>query len=231
MDLLYTIDSGNSQSKMALFKDGILQDYKDFQQRDPNIPVIFSNVSEKDMSLSESAINALSLKSSKEFLGMPINYSETLGIDRICVAWYAFKNLIEEEVALCIDAGTYTTIDLVTKNGFIGGHIFPGVEQFFNSYEKGALLPTLKSEDIQVDCSLGHDTFSSINNSFFLSMSSVLNHLISTNSVNKVVLTGGFAPHFFNLLENFNNIIVEYKKDLIHYSLKNIYNNVRDLKQ
>jgi len=62
-------------------------------------------------------------------------------------------------------------------------------------------------------------------------MSTVLNHLILENKVNKVVLTGGFAPHFFNLLENFNNLIVEYKKDLIHYSLKDIYNNIREFKQ
>ena len=231
MDLLYTIDSGNSQSKTALFKDGILLELKKLENRDLDIPVIFSNVSEKDMELPENAINALSLRRSNSFLDMPINYGQTLGIDRICVAWYAFKNLIEEEVVLCIDAGTYTTIDLVSKDGFVGGHIFPGVDQYFNSYEKGALLPNIKSSEIKVDSSLGTDTFSSINNSFFLSMSTVLNHLILENKVNKVVLTGGFAPHFFNLLENFNNLIVEYKNDLIHYSLKDIYNNIREFKQ
>lgn len=230
MDLLYTIDSGNTNSKMALFKDGILQGFEDFENRDPKIPGVLSTVSDQFKNVPKGFIDIDALRENKKFLGMPIHYGPTLGIDRICVAWYTYRNLIEDEVAICIDAGTFTTIDIVSKDGFLGGHIYPGVDAYFKCYEKGVKLPCLNPIDLEVKTKLGSDTITSIQNSYFLTQLTVLDHHIKQYQANKIVLTGGHAPLFFNLVERFDNLIVEYKKDLIHYSLKDIYREMQKTK-
>lgn len=226
MSSLYTIDSGNSHSKVAYFKDGILRNFTDIEDCDPSFPTIVSSVGPHQFK--ESVLFANKLRENDQFLGMPIKYDQGLGIDRICVAWYGFESLLEDEVALTIDTGSFTTIDLVSKEGLLGGYIFPGTKLYMNAYSEGHLLFSPKLDELKAESDLGHDTFSAINNSYFLFLDGVLKNLIEKHEVNKIILTGGSGELFFKFLENFNNVIVEYKKDLIHYALKDIYQRYKE---
>src|SRR5690606_20309628 len=65
------------------------------------------------------------LREKNFLLDMPIHYTESLGEDRLIAAFNTFKNHSQEKI-LVIDSGSFTTVDLVTKNGFMGGYILPG---------------------------------------------------------------------------------------------------------
>lgn len=77
------------------------------------------------------------------FFGMPVNYQNTLGNDRLVTSHLVFdliKNDLSPDKAILIDAGTFVTIDFISNKGFEGGYILPGPETLLKSYLRGEQL-------------------------------------------------------------------------------------------
>jgi len=98
----------------------------------------------------------------KTILNLKINYSETLGIDRIVDAIAGLK-LFPARDLIIIDSGTATTIDCVRANReFLGGFILPGIKITTEViHEKTAVLPKLKPADLEFS-EMPQDTVSAI---------------------------------------------------------------------
>ena len=68
----------------------------------------------------------------------------SLGPDRICAACGLFAR--GEKEGIIIDAGTAITVDLLTRDGFAGGAIFPGIDMALAALsENTSALPRLEN--------------------------------------------------------------------------------------
>lgn len=151
MENLLTIDNGNTSSTVGLYETGLskvvpLEDLSADEKSKVSV-VISSQVGDgfKDWE-GPKFIELKSLIKDNHLLEMPINYSESLGEDRLAGAYWIFKNIIKTrkaEKVMFIDAGTFTTLDLITSDGFEGGHIFPGTGTLLKSFSEGKKLPNL----------------------------------------------------------------------------------------
>ncbi len=74
-------------------------------------------------------------------LPIRINYSKTLGTDRICAALGAVKKYPLYKNILVIDFGTATTYNLISNRIFIGGLITPGIKTALKSLINNTSLP------------------------------------------------------------------------------------------
>lgn len=152
----------------------------------------------------------------KKFHGMSVNYTDTLGEDRLITGFYAFKK--HKGNTLVIDAGTFVTIDVVTTNGFEGGYIVPGAEAYFETYQKGE---NLRQFDLKFSPSAGipHDTQTAMVGSYS-AFAALVRELIREHQIQKVLITGGASPLWENLLSDLKAPpVVETHPDLIHSSL------------
>ena len=77
-------------------------------------------------------------------LPIKINYSKTLGPDRICGAMGAIKKYPKHKNYLVIDFGTATTYNIVSNGVFKGGLITPGVQTALKSLVENTTLPDVK---------------------------------------------------------------------------------------
>ena len=138
------IDQGNSRTKVALFKDGVIVKnllYRSFTSVDVErlfslYPITQSIVSSV-ANMEPAVINALNRLSKKFVLfdhltPLPIKNCyqtpETLGHDRIAAAVGA-AHLCPGQNLLIIDAGSAVTYDFVSaEQGYLGGNIAPGIK-------------------------------------------------------------------------------------------------------
>lgn len=150
------------------------------------------------------------------FTGMPVKYANTLGEDRLIEAFYCYKKM--KDSVLIIDSGTFVTMDVVTKEGFLGGYIFPGIKIYFETFAKGELLKNI-SPALSNDQKLPNDSSKAMAESY-LAFSALGRKLIADYNIQKIILTGGQS----NLWEEFlseekKNNMVETLPHLIHWSL------------
>ena len=140
-----TIDGGNTLTKYALFDtnkdliervDGDLSNLIKKYDLSPSNTICASvNVARTRKELLEfKAHDVSNYFKDSYFLDMPVHYSETLGMDRLILAYYFYSN--EKNVAL-VDSGTFTTVDLVGPSGFEGGFILPGLGLLLDTYSFG----------------------------------------------------------------------------------------------
>ncbi len=152
----------------------------------------------------------------KKFHGMTVNYSETLGEDRLVSAFYTYKNF--KTNSLVIDAGTFVTIDVVTTNGFEGGYIVPGAETYFETFRKGE---NLKAFELKAGglTGLPHDTEKAMSGSYN-AFAALVRELIREHQIQKVLITGGATSLWSELLAGMKAPpVVETHPDLIHSAL------------
>ena len=96
MKTIYTIDNGNSNPHVGVFKNETpdrVVPLKDFKADAESFRAIISNVGPKltfDPKFEEKLLDIKSLRDEKTFLDMPVNYTETLGMDRLCNAYFVF---------------------------------------------------------------------------------------------------------------------------------------------
>ncbi len=162
MDLI--IDVGNTRAKAAVFekdnlkhlfvfdKNKIILEVKKILKKFQIGGSIISAVSklspETFKKLHELLVNLIELNSTTK-IPFKNNYGtpNTLGVDRIALASYAFNDFPEKNV-LVIDAGTCVTFDFLNSEGeYLGGAISPGLAmryQSLNNYT--SKLPLLTSE-------------------------------------------------------------------------------------
>lgn len=229
---IITVDNGNTNPHVGIFQNNQLLKViplKDF------IPL------ENDFNLISNVGAALNIKPSfnlkaefkkNYFFDMPVNYAETLGDDRLIIAYALFKKSKQKEFILSIDAGTFITLDLIDHSGFAGGFIFPGIKTFLSSYQKGLQLPVLEMNNDFKLKELPHSTEEAILGATEIYLNSILENVIRRTSPQKIVLTGGGMNLIRNkILEiNLPGFQLESDPHLIHSSLFEIYQNHLQLK-
>lgn len=203
---LLTIDIGNTHQSVAAFVgDDIVEkrnliDLEDWIHFDG--PVIVSKVG-PDLPLPFPHIKSVNdFRKENKILDMKISYAQTLGEDRIAFAYYAFKKILSEKInsIMTIDAGTFTTIDFITKDGFQGGHIFPGPKTLSEIYRRGKQL-TQHSPDYDHQNEIPQTTEQAISRSLSLMIEKPIQTLIESWSPDLILITGG-ASKLLPLLPN-----------------------------
>jgi type III pantothenate kinase len=91
-----------------------------------------------------------------------LNYSQTLGIDRIVDAIAAIT-LFPNRDLVVIDSGTATTVDCINAKGeFLGGFVLPGIKITSEAiHEKTAELPYCNPYELKFS-EMPNDTFSAV---------------------------------------------------------------------
>lgn len=153
-----------------------------------------------------------------KFAGMPVNYANSLGEDRLIQAFYLFKNKKFNKPLCLIDAGTYTTMDFITSDGLVGGYIAPGISAYPSVYNRGE---NLKSRELDLSFfknELPHQTEEAMSNSYgaFPAFASFWAQKLK---IQNFILTGGSHSYWENALPSFLNCDLQTEPDLIHYSL------------
>lgn len=226
---LVTIDNGNSNPHVGFFngedfeKVIKLSDFLVNQDNYLHYKSIKSSVGKEVAGLQLDNIDISKYKKDNLFFDMKIDYSKTLGEDRLVQAYFAYQSFILNKVEkiLLIDAGTFTTADIITKNGFEGGYIFPGNQTYLNSYSNGELLPTYNSRDCSLvtESPLPTDTKEAILEGYKLSTKATFSKLIKDNNPSLILLTGGQSEYLKGFLEKESEVSVIHDPNLIHYSL------------
>jgi type III pantothenate kinase len=161
---------------------------------------------------------------------MHIHYQESLGDDRLIQSFYLFKHSLAKNILL-IDAGTFITFDFINRShseGFLGGYIFPGLNSFLKSYEKGAKLPFLNFKEIPWEKnSIPETTNEAILSATRIYLESILNH-IHKNLLDdfEIVITGGDSQKIVDILKKFSNKSLNIQPELIHHALYYAYQSL-----
>ncbi|MBK6363516.1 MAG: type III pantothenate kinase [Saprospiraceae bacterium] len=234
------IDVGNSRIKYAIFEDGnIIKSDRLDKEAFASFLEMITTYSIKTVIFSASGkyddnwISGLRSKYTTIFfdkttpLPITICYEtpESLGRDRIagCVgAWKHFPG----QTSIVIDMGTCITTNIINKNGeYLGGTISPGVQmraKAMHDFTKN--LPLVELE-LPVEY-IGRNTIHSMQNGIlrgtYYEVQSFIDNITPLFDVNNVILTGGDAKYFGNLL-NFEifalpNLVLEGLHEILQYN-------------
>jgi len=222
-----SIDLGNTNPHFGHFIDGELKNVYPISKTEI-VPASFSyaisNVTKQEIPPfleSGKSIDISIAKKNNMFLDMNVNYASNLGQDRLFQAYYLYKNFVSNKNSgILIDAGTFITIDLISKDGFMGGYILPGIQNYIETFKKGANLPTSITNDFDhLSDEIPHNTNDALSAGIQHLYFSILNSLLKSNDKAKVVFTGSqYSPLLKILKRHFNVEFIE-NIDLIHQSL------------
>jgi type III pantothenate kinase len=228
MNSIVTIDNGNSNPHFRIYEDGKASSPKPLVElQKENAIYIISQVGKNNStldSLESKLISFNKFRLANSFLSMPVSYSKSLGVDRLYQAYYLYKN--SKLPQILIDAGTFITIDLITKNGFEGGFIFPGEKTFLESYSKGANLPTLTLDQLnwQNKDEIPVTTEEAILVACKNYLRNTYKDIIEKHRDVSIALTGGNCQKHATLIQDiFPESEIEITPHLIHDSLYEIY--------
>ena len=210
MENLLTINNGNTSSSVGFYNHSLTKvvPYSELkpEERSGITHVITSEVGEGITKWDGPKFFSIKdLLKDNTLLHMPINYSETIGEDRLAGAYWVFKNFIQTRKAervLLVDAGTFTTLDLITKDGFEGGHIFPGTETLLNSFTRGSQLPELPLLSEQKNIGLPKSTEEAIYGSIQMAEQGLYEKWWNRFRPELIVLSGGAASWHKKYLPN-----------------------------
>jgi pantothenate kinase type III len=236
MQGLITIDFGNTNPHAGLFQKNqntwnlikicpwneLPVFLNQLEMTSDNTTMVLAEVKARDEELTPYLHQGFHITHVKEywrgtkFAGMPVNYAKTLGEDRLIQAFYAYKKL--KENILLIDAGTFVTIDVITKNGFEGGYIVPGIKNYFETFQKGDQLKAIDI-DKSVSATLPHGTTEAMRDSYF-AFAALAQKLISEHNLQKVVLSGGECALWKQIFDQLQlSVVVQEDETLIHWAL------------
>ncbi len=226
----YTFDIGNSNPSFGIHIDGTLKSIYPISKWETPPTKFCAVKSQVGKPLPEKIVteikdNLVELPKlhNGKFLDMPVNYQDSLGVDRLYSAYYIFKTMLQAyHSILLIDAGTFTTIDLVNNSGFKGGLIFPGINQYLKAYCAGYNLPQIELPKFNLEQikTLPTTTTSAITSSFMLQAAAVLDHLIHNVHPDLIIVTGGKHEVYRNILEKIHPTSkVSVLPSLIHNAL------------
>ncbi|WP_353168395.1 type III pantothenate kinase [Flavobacterium sp.] len=243
--MILTIDVGNTNVKVAVFKQFNIIDKFVFQKNSfqNNFKIIFK----KHPNLTKAVVASVSMLDEKDSVWLKnqievieINVDSifpfknkyttptTLGIDRMVLASGVVLHYPNQDV-LIIDAGTCVTYDFVTnKKEYLGGAISPGLRLRYNALnDYTAKLPLLQNNS--PDNYIGNSTDASIHSGVVNGLCYEIEGFISEFSVkNKqftIILTGGDAIFLANRLKSTifadENFLLKSLHQLYTYSLQN----------
>ena len=231
MNPILTIDQGNSHPHGGLFDGGVLRCVYSKNQlatlkRKDYFKAVVCQVGERNELIQRFKEDAFDLQRFKKkgfFLDMPVNYSSSLGDDRLYQAYYLFKKyLASKKAVMLIDSGTFTTVDVIDSRGFCGGYIFPGNQVFLDCYPKGYQLFRLDAENIPLSpLKLPQTTKEAMEESLKLHITSLYEKMMRQFPfVEYVMITGGSGLFVHSLLKNIHeNENIQYTPHLIHHAL------------
>jgi pantothenate kinase type III len=236
MQGLITLDFGNSHPHAGLFQknQNKWQHLKtipfselnlflpQFQMDPVNSAIVLAEVKPREEELFDYLKQGFLLTRVKDywrgnkFAGMPVDYAQTLGEDRLIEAYYLYKQ--EKTPTLLIDAGTFVTMDIINSDGFLGGYIFPSMTSYFETFKKGELLKEVALTPV-TSGNLPHQTSEAMAGSYSAFVA-LAKSLIQKYSVSRVVVTGGNSSWWMQQLGQCGaGIHVKEEKDLIHFAL------------
>lgn len=238
MDVI-TLDLGNSHPHFAHFKAGELHCVKSVSL----LPVYLQEHAHLTFSFAQSTVGAKNEYVDKlhptdfhqhflagQFLDMPVAYAPTLGEDRLYQSYYLYKNKLKAAASpiLLVDAGTFLTCDLITSEGYQGGHIFPGVRNYFSLYQRGAQLHDYIPQEIvwgERPTELPHHSRDAILQAGRLHYEALFKEIRRAYPAQSIYLTGGEAPLFKGWLGEWG-IEVQQEEHLIHHALYDLHHRL-----
>ncbi len=147
-----------------------------------------------------------------KFFGMPVSYANTIGQDRLIQSFYTYKRKLPP--TLLIDAGTFTTIDIVTEKGLLGGYILPNFSDYFSLFQKGEGLKSFKEEIIFKE-DLPQTTSEAMSFGYFANVE-LIKKIIKNLDLKQIIITGG-RSEFWSKLDL--NLPAELNPNYIHESM------------
>lgn len=237
--MIYTLDIGNTRTKLAMFENNSLlkTEYLSTKNLQEELLFFFKKNKIKPKIILASVVHLDSdllnwLQTHTDFIQishttpLPVTNKyqtpHTLGIDRLVVA--AGSTIVYPNTArLIIDAGTCITYDFVnTENEYLGGAISPGLQlryKALNDYT--AKLPYLQTEDINYF--IGKNTNESIQsgviNGIVAEIDNIIDHYKKDYSDLTIILTGGDTVFLAKRLKN----IIFANPNFLSESLNHIY--------
>ncbi len=151
------------------------------------------------------------------FAGMPVNYANTLGEDRLITAFYSYKK--DKTPTLIIDAGTFVTMDVVTEKGFQGGYIIPGIKTYFASFTQGEQLKNVELHQ-NLQGNLPQNTADAMSESYF-GFAALAQKLVLQHQIKRILLTGGQNSLWEGLFKELpEGVVLQTEPNLIHLALQ-----------
>ena len=243
--MVLTIDVGNTNVKVAVFKQFNLTDKFVFQKNNfqNNFQIIFkkypnhskailssvSMLDEKDIVWLKNQIEIIEINANSVFpFTNKYTTPNTLGTDRMVLAAGAVIEYPNQNI-LIIDAGTCVTYDFITnKKEYLGGAISSGLRLRYQSlYNYTDKLPLLQNNT--PDNFIGNSTAQSIHSGVVNGLCYEIEGFISEFSVKNeqftIILTGGDAIFLANRLKSTifadENFLLKSLHQLYTYSLQN----------
>ncbi|MBM3917400.1 MAG: type III pantothenate kinase [Sphingomonadales bacterium] len=206
---VYLLDAGNSQIKLALAQDGVIQQVERFdsakfniQKRERNIPIACSSVINEKL-LQDVRAHFTQVFEISTLIDLPFdmayNSPETLGIDRLCNA-AAMSQIHLGKPRLAIDLGTCIKFDFLDADGFYhGGSIGPGLQMRSKAMAHfTAKLPEIKAQP--TDILIGKNTKECLEIGSYFGWQKEIEGIWEAYRSRfpnlATFLTGGDAPHF-----------------------------------
>lgn len=214
------IDIGNTRIKIGIFSNGkMVYDDAFYTQNDNEVNELVQHykLTEAISSSTRKSVSAFEKRVQKLIPLLKLDHNtpipientyrtpRTLGKDRLAVAVGCSK-VYPTKNCLIIDAGTCITYDVVTSNKvYLGGNISPGLRM--RAEAMGTMTSTLPLvEPVYNEDYLGKDTTSAMQNGIvygtLLEMQSLITRVKQDIGDINVIITGGDAPFFADLLNS-----------------------------
>ena len=223
---IFTVDHGNSNSSILRWEANSYS--RVLEISDEDIPVVVSNV--RNQTMPESYIDIENFSNLFSLMPFEVDYNSTLGIDRLICALGAYSPTNINEIILIIDAGTFTTVDLIKNNIFCGGMILPGDKLLQSNYSYGSKL-----YEAEIETTANNYPFKTTEENLSKSIPYVLKasyqKIITDENITSIFITGGNSENHLKILRSLNlkSMRVTHDKVLLHKGLhkfyqQNIYN-------
>jgi type III pantothenate kinase len=211
--MIILIDIGNSRTKYVQLIDGELSATSHVNNKDFSLvyfakyfseasKVVVANVAQSTLTAGLAAwcqskhigFTQVHSEQQKNTLISAYEKPTQLGIDR-WLALLAATHLYPEQSVLIIDAGTATTVDLVSRNGqHQGGWILAGIKALFNSIVSHSTLVHAESKAVP-SLAFGCNTTDNVNSACWAATLGMINQAITQaqqlGNIDHVILTGG----------------------------------------
>lgn len=243
--MILTIDVGNTNIKVAVFKQVNLIEKFIFQKND--LKNNFQNILKKYPKCTNAVLSSVGKLDENDILWLKNHFNlleishnsnfpfknlygspKTLGVDRMVLSAGAVL-LYPNQSVLVIDAGTCVTYDFITKEKeYLGGAISPGFRLRYESlHNYTAKLPLLIKKEPQ--SFIGNSTDESIHSGVVNGLCYEIEGYISEYSVKNeqftIILTGGDANFLANRLKSTifadENFLLKSLQQLYTYNLQN----------
>jgi type III pantothenate kinase len=234
------VDIGNSRIKYAFFEDGIIQSQNSVEPSasetichdvwmNKGTRAILSASGKLDDSFLQKLKNEMEVIVFDHNTKLPVTIAydtpETLGKDRIAGAVAAWK-MFPGESSLIIDMGTCITTNIINAKGeYLGGTISPGVQM--RTKAMAAFTENLPLVDLELPKELiGRNTITALQNGVirgtYYEIQTFIDNVKPIFGINNVILTGGDAKIFGNLL-NFEifalpNLVLSGLHEILQYN-------------